>query len=110
MILTRRLNCYDTNNYIRHCKNKSIPPRNVKKSKNLSLLDVNSPITGFRSSAASTTQLGRGIRRLVSLFDDVADLVHHMDKHAAHLGGMEDEDDMELTDKSPDEISDLKRQ
>ncbi|KAM6494657.1 hypothetical protein JOM56_009280 [Amanita muscaria] len=61
-----------------------------------------------KSSTASTTQLGRGIRRLVSLFDDVADLVHNADKHVTHPGGL-DEDDLELLDKSPDEISELKR-
>ncbi|KAM6503772.1 hypothetical protein JOM56_000715 [Amanita muscaria] len=64
--------------------------------------------TGIRSSTTSTTQLGRGIRCLVSLFDDVADLVHNADKHATHPGD-DDEDDIELIDKSPDEISELKR-
>ncbi|KIL62598.1 hypothetical protein M378DRAFT_1052865 [Amanita muscaria Koide BX008] len=62
-----------------------------------------------KSSTASTTQLGRGIRRLVSLFDDVADLVHNSDKYVTHPGNSDDEDDIELIDKSPDEISDLKR-
>ncbi|KAM6491175.1 hypothetical protein JOM56_013414 [Amanita muscaria] len=66
-------------------------------------------ITGFRSSTASTTQLGHGIRRLVSLFDDVADLVHNSDKYVTHPGNSDDEDDIELIDKSPDEISELKR-
>lgn len=72
-------------------------------------LEVRVLSTGFRPSTASTTQLGRGIRRLVSLFDDVADLVHNADKHATPAGESDEEDDLELIDKSPDEISELKR-
>ena len=61
---------------------------------------------GLRQS--SITQLGRGIRRLVTLYDDPAELMALSDRHQLSIED-EDEDDTELDGLDDDAIVEVKR-
>lgn len=61
-------------------------------------------------NATSTSQLGRGIRKVIFLCGEIKDLVANSDKNCAYLA---DPDDMDLNnefeERNEDEVEDLKR-
>jgi hypothetical protein len=64
----------------------------------------------FRKTATSRTQLGRGIRKLVTLFDDISTIIHQHDLHCQILEGAIDEEDEEFANLEKDEIDAKKRE
>ena len=67
-------------------------------------------ITSYRKTATSRTQLGRGIRKLVTLFDDISTLIHQHDLHCQVCEGAIDEEDEEFANLEKDEIDAKKRE
>jgi hypothetical protein len=64
----------------------------------------------FIRNATSTSQLGRGIRKVISICGEIKDLVSNSDKHYTYL---EDPNDIDLNnefeERDEDEVEDLKR-
>ena len=64
----------------------------------------------FIRNATSTSQLGRGIRKVIFICGEIKDLVSNSDKHCAY---QEDPDDIDLNnefeERNEDEVDDLKR-
>ena len=59
---------------------------------------------------ASRTQLGRGICKLVTLFDDISTVIHQHDLHCQLIEGLIDEEDKEFAYIEKDEIDAKKRE
>lgn len=59
---------------------------------------------------ASRTQLGRGIRKLVTLFDDISTVVHQYDLYCQLCEGVIGDDDEEFANVEKDEIDAKKRE
>jgi hypothetical protein len=59
---------------------------------------------------ASRTQLGRGIRKLVTLFDDISTTVHQYDLYCQLCEGVIGDDDEEFANVEKDEIDAKKRE
>ena len=59
---------------------------------------------------ATRTQLGRGIRKLVTLFDDISTVIHQHDLHCQVSEGAIDEEDEEFANLEKDEMDAKKRE
>ena len=62
-------------------------------------------------NTTSTSQLGRGIRKVIFLCGEIKDLVANSDKHCTYLEDPEDIDlNNEFEERNEDEVGDLKRE
>jgi hypothetical protein len=65
----------------------------------------------LRRNTTSTSQLGRGIRKVIFICGEIKDLVSDSDKHYAYLEDPEDDElNDELNQLDEDEAGELKRE
>lgn len=64
----------------------------------------------FLRKTASRTQLGRGIHKLVTLFEDISTIIHQHDLHCQLCEGAIDEEDEEFANLEIFEIDAKKRE
>lgn len=62
-------------------------------------------------NTSSTSQLGRGIRKVIFICGEIKDLVSDSDKHCTYLEDPEDQDlNSEFEQLNEDEVEELKRE
>ena len=85
-----------------------------RKAGSVNLIDICNPQTEYTAirNTTSTSQLGRGIRKVAFICGEIKDIVSDSDKHCAYL---EDPDDLDLKNEleeldNDDEVEELKRE
>ena len=92
-----------------------VQKKSKRKARLVNLIDIRYPLhtkcTATRNTT-STSQLGRGIRKVAFICGEIKDIVSESDKHCAYL---EDPDDLDLKNEleeldDDDEVEELKRE